>query len=154
MLDNELLLGVRKPARYIGGEWNVSKKSYEDAAITFALCFPDLYEVGASNLGLEILYHAVNKNDGSVAERSYLPAPDMEEAMRSRGIPLFSLESRKPLKDFDMVGVTLQYELCAANVLNLLDLAQIPLFSIRLFALYPPIRCGGSPYPCRKRLLR
>ena len=135
---------VQKPVRYINNEWNSSKKKPNEGDVSVCFCFPDLYEVGASNLGLEILYHTVNQNEGSVAERSYLPAPDMEEAMRAQGIPLFSLESHKPLKDFDIVGITLQYELCAANVLNLLDLAGIPFFAKDRNGSFPLI-VGGGP---------
>ena len=142
-IENILPL-VQKPVRYIGNEWNSKKREPAENEVSACFCFPDLYEVGASNLGLEILYHTVNQSEKFVAERSYLPAPDMEEAMRARGVSLFSLESRRPVKEFDIVGITLQYELCAANVLNLLDLAGIPFYSKDRDASFPLI-VGGGP---------
>ena len=142
-IENLLPL-VQKPVRYINHEWNSNKKEPKENDVSVCLCFPDLYEVGASNLGLEILYHTINATEQSFAERGYLPAEDMEALMRARGIPLFSLESQRPLKDFDIVGISLQYELCATNVLNFLDLAGIPLFS-KDRANASPLVIGGGP---------
>jgi radical SAM family uncharacterized protein/radical SAM-linked protein len=143
MINIEKLLPlVQRPSRYIDHEWNAHPP--KKAEMTLCLCFPDLYEVGASNLGLEILYHTVNRRTDAVAERSFAPADDMEQIMRKEKIPLFSLESRTPLNAFDLVGFSLQYELCATNVLNMLDLAGIPLFARDRQALFPLV-IGGGP---------
>ena len=141
-IENILPL-VQKPVRYINHEWNAAKKKHSEGDVAAVLCFPDLYEVGASNLGLEILYHIVNENRSAYCERAYLPARDMENIMREKKLPLFSLESAKPLKSFDILGITLQYELCAANVLNMIDLSGIPIFSKDRDESHPLILGGG-----------
>jgi radical SAM family uncharacterized protein len=147
-LDKELqalLPRVQKPARYLGNEWNVVIKDHAQAAVRAVLAFPDLYEVGMSNLGLQILYAAVNSRPEMLLERAFAPAADMEALLRERGLPLFALESKKPLRDFDLLGFSLQYELSYTNVLNMLDLAQIPLYANARDERYPLVAAGG---PC------
>jgi radical SAM family uncharacterized protein len=143
MLDNEMLLGVRKPARYIGGEWNVSKKSFDEAAITFALCFPDLYEVGMSNLGIRIIYSVLNQIPDVCCERVFVPDMDMEKVLRDNNRSLFSLESQREIRDFDILGFSLGYELSYTNVLAVLDLAGIPLESASRGKEFPLVIAGG-----------
>ena len=128
-IDPILLSKVSKPARYVGGEWNSVVKDHDAVKLTVAYCFPDVYEVAMSHLGLRILYALLNERPDVAAERVYAPWPDMEEVMRSQGYPLFSLETKTPVRDFDMVGFTLQYEMSFTNILNMLDLAGIPLFA-------------------------
>lgn len=128
-LDHAVLQSVAKPARYTGGEVNAVHKDHASVKCTFALSMPDVYEVGMSNLGLKILYEVLNERDDTAAERVYAPWLDMEEAMRQRNIPLYALESFEPVRDFDFVGFSLQYEMIYTNVLNMLDLAGIPLYS-------------------------
>jgi radical SAM family uncharacterized protein len=139
-----LLPRVRKPARYLGNEWNVIKKDHGAAAVRMVLAFPDLYEVGMSNLGLKILYELVNRRPGMLLERVFAPDTDMEALMRRHGVPLFALESRKPVRDFDLLGFSLQYELSYTNVLNMLDLAGISLFA-RARRETEPLIIGGGP---------
>lgn len=140
---------VQKPARYTGGELNSVVKSKEDIDIRFAFCFPDTYEIGMSHLGMKILYSLINSRDNFWCERVFAPDTDMEAVMRERNIPLFGLESRDPLGNFDVVGFTLQYELCYTNVLNMLDLANIPLRSAdRGDSLDVPIVIAGGPCVC------
>jgi len=141
---DRLLAGVQKPARYTGGEWNSVVKNWDAIGIKVALAYPDIYEVGMSNLGLAILYQVLNAQPDLLAERAYAPWPDMEARMRSEGLPLFSLETRHPLRDFDIVGFSLQYELNYATVLNMLDLAGIPLRTAERGPEYPLIIAGGS----------
>jgi radical SAM family uncharacterized protein/radical SAM-linked protein len=117
---------VRKPGRYIGGELNAVQPDYTKVDLSFALVFPDLYEIGMSHQGLQILYHIINQQPGLAAERCFVPDVDMEAQLRQNNLPLFSLESRRPLKDFDVIGITLPYELCYSNILTVLDLAGIP----------------------------
>ena len=128
-LDHSILQSVLKPARYTGGEWNAVRKDWDGVRCKFALALPDVYEVGMSNLGLAILYEILNRRMDTVAERVYAPWVDMEEKMREREIPLFSLESRRPIAEFDFLGFSLQYEMIYSNVLNMLDLAGIPLYA-------------------------
>ncbi len=128
-LSPEILQSVTKPTRYTGGEWNAVHKEWNEVECSFALCLPDVYEVGMSNLGLAILYEILNRREDTAAERVYAPWTDMEEIMREREIPLFSLESHRPLREFDFWGFSLQYEMIYSNVLNLLDLAGIPLWA-------------------------
>ena len=144
-IDPILLSKVSKPARYVGGEWNSVVKNHDDVKLTVAYCFPDVYEVAMSHLGLRILYALLNERDDVAAERVYAPWPDMEEVMRQKGYPLFSLETKTPVVDFDMVGFTLQYEMSFTNILNMLDLAGIPLFSKDRGEDMPLIAAGG---PC------
>lgn len=140
---DDILPFVSKPGRYLGNEWNVVHKDWETARVKVALCYPDIYELGMSNLGLQILYSIINHREDSLAERVYAPGLDMEEILKKRGIPLFSLESKKPLKDFDIVGFTLQHELSYTNILNILNLAKIPLRSHNREGNFPLIIAGG-----------
>lgn len=140
---------VQKPARYTGGELNSVVKNKENVDLRFAFCFPDTYEIGMSHLGMKILYSLINSRDNYWCERVFAPDTDMEEIMRERGIPLFGLESRDALSDFDAIGFTLQYELCYTNVLNMLDLAGIPLRSAnRGDSLDTPVIVAGGPCVC------
>jgi radical SAM family uncharacterized protein len=141
---NDILLKVQKPARYTGGEWNSIVKDWEATDIRIALAYPDTYEIGMSNLGLSILYHLINQEPYALAERVYAPWIDMREAMRKASIPLFSLESKRPLKDFDIIGFSLGYELTYTNVLSMLDLAGIPVRSAERGHSDPLIIAGGS----------
>lgn len=140
---HEILSQVEKPARYIGGEWNSSKGSQSEATIKIALAFPEVYEVGMSHLGLRILYGLLNQRKDTTAERVYAPWPDMEEKMREHGLPLFSLESVTPIKDFDIVGFTFQYELTYTNILNMLNLSGIPVKSEDRTLEHPFVIAGG-----------
>ena len=126
---NNILHQVTKPARYTGGEWNSIVKDWNKTYIKIALIYPDIYEIGMSNIALPILYELLNNQPDILAERAYAPWVDMEAAMRTAGIPLFSLESKRPLKDFDIIGFSLGYELTYTNVLNMLHLAQIPVIA-------------------------
>jgi len=141
---DRILPGVERPARYTGGEWNSISKDWDSVQVKIALAYPDVYEVGMSNLGLAILYEVANREEDILAERVYAPWTDMEEAMRRAGIPLFSLETRHPLSEFDIVGFSLQYELNYTNVLNMLDLAGIPPLASERDEHYPLIIAGGS----------
>ena len=143
-LDHSILQSVLKPARYTGGEWNAVRKDWDNVQCRFALALPDVYEVGMSNLGLAILYEILNRRADIAAERVYAPWVDMEEQMRARGIPLFALESRRPVREFDFIGFSLQYEMIYSNVLNMLDLAGIPLYA-RERGEDMPFVVGGGP---------
>ncbi len=138
-----ILLTVQKPGRYTGGELNQVVKDWEGASTRVALVFPDLYDIGVPNLGLAILYDLLNKRDDVLAERAYCPWTDMETAMRAAGIPLYSLESKHALADFDIIGYTLPYETLYTNLLNSLDLAGLPLFSAERGAAHPLVIAGG-----------
>ncbi|MFC1929287.1 TIGR03960 family B12-binding radical SAM protein [Chloroflexota bacterium] len=144
MLNNEILHQVTKPARYTGGEWNSIHKDWDKTSIRIALSFPDLYEISMSNMALPILYELLNRQPDVLAERVYAPWTDMETLMRSRKIPLFSLESKRPLKDFDIIGFSLGYELTYTNVLNMLDMAQIPVLAAERKDSHPLVIAGGS----------
>ncbi len=139
-----ILNQVSKPARYTGGEWNSIVKDWGQTPFRAALCYPETYELGASNLALPILYNLLNSQPGILAERVYAPWLDMEAKLREHGIPLFSLESKRPLRDFDIIGFSLGYELTYTNVLNILDLAQIPPLKSQRNDSYPLIIAGGS----------
>ncbi|NOX25741.1 MAG: TIGR03960 family B12-binding radical SAM protein [Deltaproteobacteria bacterium] len=139
----EILPFVNRPSRYLGNEYNVIKKDWQAVKLRIALAFPDLYEIGMSHQGLKILYHILNRQDDYLAERVYAPDLDMEKILRDKGIPLFSLESEHPLADFDMLGITLPYELCYTNILTILDLAGIPLLSRDRDR--HPLVIGGGP---------
>lgn len=141
----KILPKVEKPARYIGGEVNSILKNDSEFKARFVFAFPDIYEIGMSHLGLQILYYAMNNEDDLFCERVFAPAKDMETIMRERHIPLFSLESKTPLKEADVIGFTLQYELSYSNVLNMLDLSGIPLLSNDRDSSFPFITAGG---PC------
>ena len=138
-----ILLKVQKPGRYIGGELNSVVKEWDRVKTRLALVFPDIYDIGISNLGLQILYDLVNQRPDTLAERAYAPWVDMEGLMRSNGIPLYSLESKHPLADFDILGFSLPYETLYTNTLNLLDLAGIPLRAADRGASDPLIIAGG-----------
>lgn len=144
-LDDKILMSVEKPARYTGGEWNMVIKNPENVEVRFAFCFPDVYEVGMSHLGMKILYHVLNKRSDTYCERVFAPWADMEKIMREKGIPLFTLETKEPVNEFDIVGFTLQYEMSYTNVLNMLDLAGIPVFSADRDNNHPFVIAGG---PC------
>lgn len=143
----KILQYVQKPARYVGGELNSVIKDANKVDIRYAFCFPDIYEIGMSHLGMKILYGLVNDREDSWCERVFAPDVDMEEQMRKHNVSLFALESGDYIKDFDMIGFTLMYELCYTNVLNMLDLAGIPLFSKDRTEL-APIVCVGGPCAC------
>ena len=143
----KLLPLVQKPARYVGGELNSVIKDKNEVALRYAFCFPDSYEIGMSHLGMKILYAAANARPDTWCERVFAPWEDMERLMRENGIPLYALESGDPIRDFDILGFTLQYELCYTNVLNMLDLAGLPLRSADRTAL-SPIVMGGGPCVC------
>ena len=143
----KILQYVQKPARYVGGELNSVIKDADKVDIRYAFCFPDIYEIGMSHLGMKILYGLVNEREDAWCERVFAPDIDMEEQMRKHNVPLFALESGDYIKDFDMIGFTLMYELCYTNVLNMLDLAGIPLFSKDRTEL-APIVCVGGPCAC------
>jgi radical SAM family uncharacterized protein/radical SAM-linked protein len=138
-----ILPKVSKPARYIGGELGEVKKDHADVQVLFALAFPDVYEVGMSNLGLKVLYHTLNRRDDTAAERVFAPNADMEAEMRGAGIPLYALESFAPVRDFDIIGFSLSYELTYTNVLNMLDLAGLPPRSSDRDESYPLVIAGG-----------
>ncbi|CAK8718109.1 Radical SAM core domain-containing protein [Candidatus Electronema halotolerans] len=142
-LDSILPL-VRKPGRYIGGELHSVRPDYAAVDLAFALVFPDLYEIGMSHQGLQILYHIINQQPGLAAERCYAPDTDMEAQLRRHQLPLFSLESRRPLAAFDVIGITLPYELCFTNILTILDLAGIPLRAAKRGEDAPLVIGGGS----------
>ena len=142
-LPDQLLLSVQKPARYIGGEVNSIVKDMKDIHTHFCFCFPDVYDVGMCHLGLQIIYHDLNSYEGVYCERSFAPWPDMEQAMRQQQIPLYSLETFTPLKEFDFLGFTLQYEMSYTNILNMLDLAGVPMYSRDRSDSDPLIIAGG-----------
>lgn len=141
---DRILSRVSRPARYAGGEWNSISKGWETTPIRIALCYPDVYEIGMSNLALSILYEILNLQPDVLAERVYAPWTDMEAALRKESVPLFSLESRHPLRQFDIVGFSLGYELTYTNVLNILDLARIAPFSSQRDSSHPLVIAGGS----------
>ncbi len=141
---DEILYKVTRPARYTGGEWNSIVKDWEKTALKFALAYPDVYEVGMSNMALPILYEILNSQPDVLAERTFAPWVDMEAALRAAGTPLLSLESKQPLKDFDVVGFSLDYELTYTNVLNILELGQIPVLAAERDDSHPIVIAGGS----------
>lgn len=143
-LSEDILFQVEKPARYIGGEINAIMKNPDEIDIRFCMCFPDVYEVGMSHLGIQILYDMFNRREDTWCERVYSPWIDLDRIMREKKIPLFALESQEPIKNFDFLGITLQYEMCYTNVLQILDLAQIPLHAVDRTE-DDPIVVGGGP---------
>lgn len=143
-LDDEILLSIQQPARYIGREVNMVVKDPSQVDIRFAMCFPDVYEIGMSHLGIQILYSMFNKREDIYCERVYSPWMDLDPIMREKSIPLFTLETQDPVKDFDFLGITLQYEMCYTNVLQVLDLSQIPLHACDRTDEHP-IVIGGGP---------
>lgn len=144
---DKILLKVQKPSRYIGGEVNAVVKDKSKVDIRFAFCFPDTYDIGMSHLGIKILYSLKNSVPNYWCERVFMPLPDMEEQMRKNDIPLYGLESLDPIKDFEFIGFTLQYELCYTNILSMLDLAGVPVFAKDRKDLFP-IVMGGGPCVC------
>ncbi|HIS31201.1 MAG TPA: TIGR03960 family B12-binding radical SAM protein [Candidatus Limivivens intestinipullorum] len=143
-LKDEILLKVDKPARYIGGEVNAVMKDPKEVDIRFAMCFPDVYEIGMSHLGIQILYDMFNQREDVWCERVYSPWTDLDAIMRREGIPLFALESQDPIRDFDFLGITIQYEMCYTNILQILDLSGIPLLAEERTE-EDPIVIGGGP---------
>ena len=143
-LNDEILMSIDKPARYIGNELNSVMKDTSQISIRFAMCFPDVYEIGMSHLGIQILYDMFNRREDTWCERVYSPWPDLHSILKEKEIPLFALESQDPIKDFDFLGITIQYEMCYTNILQVLDLAQIPLLS-KDRDDNCPIVIGGGP---------
>lgn len=143
-LSDEILLTVEKPARYIGNEVNMVVKNPREVDIRFCMCFPDVYEIGMSHLGIQILYDMLNRREDTYCERVYSPWADLDKVMREQKIPLFALESQEPIKNFDFLGITLQYEMCYTNILQILDLSGIPLLATER-TKEDPIVIGGGP---------
>lgn len=143
-LSDEILLSIEKPARYIGGEINMVQKDPRAVDVRFCMCFPDVYEIGMSHLGIQILYDMFNQWDDVYCERVYSPWVDLDEIMRKEHIPLFALESQEPIKDFDFLGITIQYEMCYTNILQVLDLSGIPLCA-KDRTMEDPFVIGGGP---------
>ena len=143
-LSDDILLKIEKPARYIGNEVNSVMKDKSKIDIRFAMCFPDVYEIGMSHLGIQILYDMFNRREDVWCERVYSPWTDLDKVMREENIPLFALESQDPIKDFDFLGITIQYEMCYTNILQVLDLSQIPLKAKDRTEEHP-IVIGGGP---------
>ena len=139
-----LLAHVKKPSRYLGNEFNTCRKDWAAASVKIGLVFPDLYEIGMSHHGLQILYGVINSREKFLADRAYAPDKDLERLLRSRSEPLFAVESRKPLADFDMIGITLPYELCYTNILTILDLSNVPLRASERTGSHPFVIGGGS----------
>jgi radical SAM superfamily enzyme YgiQ (UPF0313 family) len=139
-----LFARVQKPARYTGGEWNSTVKDWDSCDVRVAFAYPDLYDIGMSNMGLGILYDIVNRREGMLAERVFAPWSDMEAVMRAEGVPLWSLETRHPLSEFDVIGFSLSYEGTYTNILNMLDLAGLPVRAEERTDAHPLIVCGGS----------
>ncbi|NFM17942.1 TIGR03960 family B12-binding radical SAM protein [Clostridium sporogenes] len=144
-ISDDVLFRVEKPARYIGGELNSYNKDLKDIDIRYAFCFPDVYEVGMSHLGMKILYYILNERKDTFCERVFAPWPDMEKIMREENIQLYGLESKDPIKDFDFIGFTLQYEMSYTNILNMLDLAGVTIKASERGEEEPIVMCGG---PC------
>ena len=142
-LKHRILPAVQKPARYTGGEWGEIKKDLDDVRVRVAFCFPDTYEIGMSNVGMRILYGVMNNMDGVWCERVFAPWGDMEEAMRTHNLPLWALESQDPVKDFDMIAFTIGYEMAYSNILNMLNLAGVPLHSKDRHDLKNIVFAGG-----------
>jgi len=145
ILPDSVLVQVEKPARYTGGELNSVMKNASEVDIRFAFCFPDLYEIGMSHLGMKILYHILNERQDTWCERVFAPWQDMEQKMRELGVPLFGLESQEPIAKFDFIGFTLQYEMSYTNILNMLDLAGVPLRTTERLQVECPFVCAGGP---------
>ena len=143
-LSDDILLNIEKPARYIGGEVNSVMKDKSEVNIRFAMCFPDVYEIGMSHLGIQILYDMFNRREDVWCERVYSPWTDLDKVMREQHIPLFALESQDPIKTFDFLGITIQYEMCYTNILQVLELGQIPMHA-KERTEEDPIVIGGGP---------
>ena len=143
-LSDEILMSIDKPARYIGNEYNMVQKDPAQVDIRFAMCFPDVYEIGMSHLGIQILYDMFNKRNDVYCERVYSPWPDLHQILKEQHIPLFALESQEPIHNFDFLGITIQYEMCYTNILQILDLSQIPMYA-KDRCDTDPIVIGGGP---------
>ncbi len=143
-LGDDILMQVEKPARYIGNEVNSVAKDKTNVSLRFAMCFPDVYEIGMSHLGIQILYGMFNEWEDVWCERVYSPWTDLDRIMRKENIPLFCLESQEPVKNMDFLGITIQYEMCYTNILQVLELSQIPLYA-KDRSEYMPIVIGGGP---------
>ena len=143
-LSDDILLNIEKPARYIGGEVNSVMKDKDKADIRFAMCFPDVYEIGMSHLGIQILYDMFNRREDTWCERVYSPWLDLDKVLREKNIQLFALESQDPVRDFDFLGITIQFEMCYTNILQILDLSHIPLHAADRTEA-DPIVIGGGP---------
>ena len=143
---HRILTRVQKPARYVGGEYNQIVKRKQDIDVRVAFCFPDTYEIGMSNIGMRILYATMNQMPGVWCERVFAPWGDMEQEMRKAGIPLYALESGDPVSDFDVVEFSLGYEMAYPAVLNMLDLAGIPLRSADRPELTPLVMAGSHDH--------
>lgn len=143
-LSDEILLSIQQPARYIGNEVNMVVKDPEKVDVRFAMCFPDVYEIGMSHLGIQILYDMFNQREDIYCERIYSPWTDLDKLMREKNIPLFTIETQEPIKKMDFIGITLQYEMCYTNVLQILDLGQIPMLA-KDRSEDDPIIIGGGP---------
>ena len=146
-LSDDILMQIEKPARYIGGEVNSVMKEKEKVDIRFAMCFPDVYEIGMSHLGIQILYDMFNRREDTWCERVYSPWTDLDKILREKNIPLFALESQDPVRDFDFLGITIQFEMCYTNILQILDLSRIPLHSSDRTEKDPFV-IGGGPCTC------
>ena len=143
-LNDQILMKIEKPARYIGGEVNSVMKDKEKVDIRFCMCFPDVYEIGMSHLGIQILYDMFNRREDVWCERVYSPWTDLDKVMREENIPLFALESQDPVREFDFLGITIQFEMCYTNILQILDLSGIPLYAADR-TNEDPIVIGGGP---------
>ena len=143
-LNDEILLKIEKPARYIGNEVNSVMKDKNEVDVRFAMCFPDVYEIGMSHLGIQILYDMFNQREDVWCERVYSPWLDLHKIMKEEQIPLFALESQDPIRDFDFLGITIQYEMCYTNILQVLDLSGIPMQAADR-TWDDPIVIGGGP---------
>ena len=143
-ISDRILHSVSRPARYTGGEWNSIHKDWDSVSVRVALAFPDIYEVGMSNMAIPILYELLNNIPGVLAERVYAPWPDMEERLRSNNLPLYSLESRRPVSEFDLIGFSFGYEMSYVTALNMLDLAGLPVLSKDRNGGHPLVIAGGS----------
>ena len=143
-LNDDILLNIEKPARYIGGEVNSVMKDPEKVDIRFAMCFPDVYEIGMSHLGIQILYDMFNRREDTWCERVYSPWLDLDKVLREKKIPLFALESQDPIRDFDFLGITIQFEMCYTNILQILELSGIPLHASER-TKDDPFVIGGGP---------
>ena len=143
-LSDEILLSIEKPARYIGGEVNSVMKDKDEVDIRFAMCFPAVYEIGMSHLGIQILYDMFNRREDTWCERVYSPWLDLDKVLREKNIPLFALESQDPVREFDFLGITIQFEMCYTNILQILDLSHIPLHAADRTE-EDPIVIGGGP---------
>ncbi len=143
-ISDRILESVEKPSRYTGNEWNSIHKDLDNVLIRFAFCFPDVYEIGMSHLGMRILYHVLNEREDTFCERVFAPWIDTEHKMRENNIPLFTLETHSSVESFDFIGFTLQYEMSYTNIINMLDLSGIPVQKSERTKEHPFV-CAGGP---------